>query len=206
MCDQHKADYANQLCQANCIKTKYYDEQLPASVNTLQTLEEKRIKQFKEFTDECVAVEMEVIPRIERCHKGMQVAVNEISAENDIECVVNALKTGYAKPANHVFEDLSNPSQKSSTPTNTSNISLNEQQSFDSTSSMRASKFKTISRLRGLLKPKVYTLATHPSAENILFSSEKSQKNHKHALVKSHFPFNTFFFSTLKHYNLKTRQ
>lgn len=179
ICDTYKADYGKNLCDANNTKKKFYDEQLPSVINSLQILEEKRINSFREFLRDSIGVETEVIPRIERCYKEMQDATNLISIENDIDTVVQLYKTGYKIPDDHVFEDLGEPSVPSSSSTtlnsngniSVDNHSLSNGGTIKSVNSLTSSngngkinrneKYKTLNPFKKILKSKVRHTHTH---------------------------------------------
>lgn len=120
-CDSLKADYANHLCEANKVKGKYYNEQLPSVLSNLQMLEEKRINSYKEYLIDSISIETEVMPRIEKCYKEMMNASNRISPANDVDVVVQLFKTGYKIPTDHVFEDLGEPTSCNSSVNNNNN-------------------------------------------------------------------------------------
>lgn len=154
-CDSCKAEYAKQLLEANQIKNKYYSEQLPQALNSFQILEEKRIKLFQDFINECVNIEKEVLPRIERCYKEIEDASNQISIEKDIDIVVNIFKTGYSIPVDHIFEDLSDNNQLN----NHKSTSLNSNGgTIGPNSNKRDNKYRTIHRIKGLFGSKVSLL------------------------------------------------
>ena len=102
-----EAEYGKQLCEANKTKSLYYREQLPTVLDTLQNLEKKRIMNFKGYICDCVNLEVEVMPRISRCHNEIENAAFLVDADKDTEIPVILYKTGYSIPNDYVFEDLS---------------------------------------------------------------------------------------------------
>ena len=156
-CDTLKAEYANHLCEANKVKSKFYNEQLPNVLNNLQLLEEKRINSYREFLKDSISIETEVMPRIEKCYNEMTSASNKISVENDVEVVVQLFKTGYKIPSDHVFEDLGEPTSSSTTNNNSSscNTSINSETlktmsttSISKSSTSRDKKYGTLNPLK----------------------------------------------------------
>ena len=121
-CNQCQADYGNQLCEANRVQALYFNEKLPAVLDTLQALEKRRVDTFKDFVLETVNIEIEVLPRIQQCLKEIEQSACQISSLDDTELVVAMFKTGYAVPGDHVFQDLTDKSQF-----NTSHVSISQQ-------------------------------------------------------------------------------
>jgi formin-binding protein 1 len=151
-CDSLKADYANHLCEANKVKGKYYNEQLPSVLNNLQMLEEKRINSYKEYLIDSISIETEVMPRIEKCYKEMMNASNRISPANDVDVVVQLFKTGYKIPTDHIFEDLGEPTSCNSSVNNNNNESSTPSNSVTSIgfngSKSRDKKYGTLNPLK----------------------------------------------------------
>lgn len=187
VCDQKQsnlntceAEYGKQLCEANKTKSLYYREQMPAVLDTLQNLEEKRINNFKGYICDCVNLEVEVMPRISRCHKEIENAALVIDPEKDSEIPVALYKTGYSIPNDYVFEDLNdknsysnlnnnlnqstNGSINSSIQNGTFNFSIN-----NAGHTTRQKKYRTISRLKGIF------LLSGGKPENDLYSLPPQQ-------------------------------
>lgn len=104
-----KSDYAKYLADANQIKNEYYQNQLPNLLQSLQSLEEKRIKLFQNLVIDTVNIETETLPRIQRALKDIEETAYAISYKNDTESVVIMYKTNQDLPEDHIFEDLSDP-------------------------------------------------------------------------------------------------
>jgi hypothetical protein len=177
-CDSFKADYANHLCDANKVKSKYYDEQLPSVLKNLQLLEERRLNAFKDFLKDTILIETEVIPRIERCYNEMTNAANKISDENDVEIVVQLFKTGYTIPPDHIFEDLGEPSVGTSTQTSNVNSSSNLSSNSNGTLSNKTNSFTSISSSNGKTRDKKYG-TLNPLKKIGIFKSKVSLKQKK---------------------------
>ena len=69
--DDCKNEYANQLQKTNEVQNKYYNASLPTVFQSIQDLDEKRIKGFKNFILKAVNVEKEVWPIVSQCLEGM---------------------------------------------------------------------------------------------------------------------------------------
>lgn len=160
--DVMEADYGKQLCEANRIKNLYYNDQLPAVFDMLQSIEERRIQQLKQCIKDCANIELEVLPRISKCLIEIQNASESIDFVTDSELIVSVYKTGYTIPSDYVFEDLKQLKNKESRVLN--NIGLNQtvlsNNSNSSSSSIsngqntqtvnRNKKYRTLNRIKGL--------------------------------------------------------
>ena len=69
--EDYKGVYASQLVKTNKYQEKYYYKDLPAVINSLQTIEVGRVEYFKDALNQCVAAERQVAPIIERCRDDM---------------------------------------------------------------------------------------------------------------------------------------
>lgn len=118
VCEQKKrifdalgADYAKQLGETNQQKNVYYTQQLPVVFDSLQQLEQRRVDEFKEYMNECVQIEVEVLPRIRQCLNGIEQSAQLINSQTDTNFVVDLFKTGYDIPPDHQFDDLNEKSE-----------------------------------------------------------------------------------------------
>jgi len=153
-CNSCKGEYAKQQIDANVVKNRYYTEQLPRLLDTLQQLEETRLKSFRDMLNDSVAIENEVIPRIKQCQDGILDASNSISIENDINFVINSFKTGYSIPPDHPFEDLSEKNAINNSQNSTRNATLSVSSLSSSSNTGRNNKYRTINRIRDLFTTK----------------------------------------------------
>ena len=69
--DDCKNEYANQLQKTNELQSKYYSQTQPAVYHSLQDVDEKRIKCFKNFILKAVSAEKEVLPIVSQCLDGV---------------------------------------------------------------------------------------------------------------------------------------
>lgn len=120
--NQCQAEYGNQLCEANRAKAVYYNEKLPSIMDSLHSMEVKRVESFKQFVLDAVSIEIEVVPRIQQCLREIESSASQISSDEDTEIVVSLFKTGYSIPPDHVFDDLN---EKFNGLMNNSKVSLN---------------------------------------------------------------------------------
>ncbi|XP_074655533.1 cdc42-interacting protein 4 homolog isoform X2 [Tubulanus polymorphus] len=127
MCEDCKNEYASQLQKTNEAQRLHYTQQMPQIFQNLQTMDENRGQKIQEFIKLCAKTERDVIPIINTCIDGMEVAAAEIDVAKDSQLVIEKYKSGYEPPDDIPFEDLStgvpnNPgggSQTSLTPKNT---------------------------------------------------------------------------------------
>ncbi len=185
------------MCEANKNKSLYYREQLPSVLDSLQNVEIKRINQFKGYICDCVNLEVEVMPRISRCHKEIETAALSIDSNKDTEIPVGMYKTGYSIPNDYVFEDLnekntfsnmnSNLNQSTNGSINSSSLangffnlvganhtvsnnnSNNNLNHNNNNHTSRQKKYRTISRLKGIF------LLTGGKQENDLYGLPPQQ-------------------------------
>lgn len=160
--DAMEADYGKQLFEANRVKNLYYNEQLPCVFDILQSIDERRVDQLKQCMKDSVHIELEVMPRINKCLNEIEGACDSVEVARDSELVVCAYKTGYAVPGDYVFQDLKQIKGRDGRSLNT--ISLNQtvvsNNSNSSSSSLgnsvntqtinRQKKYRTLNRLKGL--------------------------------------------------------
>lgn len=76
--DDAKNEYANQLQKTNELQSKYYTTTQPAVFQSLQEVDEKRIKCFRNFILKAVHVEKEVLPIVSQCLEGMVASAESI--------------------------------------------------------------------------------------------------------------------------------
>lgn len=83
VCDTAKNDYADQLQRTNDLQRQHYRSGIPEVFRNLQQLDEKRIKNIKNFIISSVDIERNVFPIIEKCLDGIVRAANVIN-EKDV--------------------------------------------------------------------------------------------------------------------------
>jgi len=105
--DDCKNEYANQLQKTNELQNKYYSQTQPAVYHSLQDVDEKRIKCFKNFILKAVSVEKEVIPIVSQCLDGVVSSAESIDEKEDSRIVIEKFKSGFSPPGDVPFEDLS---------------------------------------------------------------------------------------------------
>lgn len=73
----------------------------------LQELDEKRIKNVRNYMLKSVEIERAVSPIIATCLDGIENAANEINEKEDSLMVIERYKSGFTPPGDFPFEDLS---------------------------------------------------------------------------------------------------
>lgn len=77
------------------------------TVLALQELDEKRIKNMRNYMLKSVEIERAVAPIIAQCLDGIEKAANEINEKEDTMMVIERYKSGFQPPGDFPFEDLS---------------------------------------------------------------------------------------------------
>lgn len=105
-CESAKNEYADQLQRTNELQRQHYRSGLPEVFRQLQELDEKRIKNIKNFIRSSVEIERNVFPIINKCLDGIVKAADSINEKDDSLLVIEKYKTGFAPPEDIPFEDL----------------------------------------------------------------------------------------------------
>lgn len=79
MCEAAKNDYADQLQRTNELQRQHYRSGIPEVFRQLQELDEKRIKNIKNFMRSSVEIERNVYPIINKCLDGILKAADLIN-------------------------------------------------------------------------------------------------------------------------------
>ncbi|XP_012278084.1 formin-binding protein 1-like isoform X3 [Orussus abietinus] len=105
--EEAKTEYANQLQKTNEMQTLHYHTCMPEVFQHLQELDEKRIKNMRNYMLKSVEIERAVAPIIAQCLDGIEKAANEINEKEDTLLVIERYKSGFQPPGDFPFEDLS---------------------------------------------------------------------------------------------------
>ncbi|XP_013166435.1 PREDICTED: formin-binding protein 1-like [Papilio xuthus] len=106
-CEEAKQEYTEQLRKTNEAQRQHYEQRLPHVFKQLQDLDEKRIKNIKNFMLSSVDVERKVFPIIMQCLDGMETAANSINEKEDTQLVIERYKSGFVPPEEFRFEAAS---------------------------------------------------------------------------------------------------
>lgn len=143
-CDQAKNEYAVQLQQTNQLQRQHFRSGLPEVFRQLQDLDEKRIKNIKNFIKGSVELERNVFPIINKCLDGVLKAADIINEKEvgwdtrfstskyaqvlvcfqDTLLVIEKYKSGFQPPEDFPFEDLSKGGSDSGSANNLNVIQL----------------------------------------------------------------------------------
>ncbi|XP_072936257.1 formin-binding protein 1-like isoform X2 [Epargyreus clarus] len=104
LCEDAKQEYTDQLRKTNEAQRQHYEQRLPHVFKQLQDLDEKRIKNIKNFMLSSVDVERKVFPIIMQCLDGMEEAANSINEKEDTQLVIDRYKSGFVPPEDFRFE------------------------------------------------------------------------------------------------------
>lgn len=80
---------------------------MPDVFHQLQELDEKRVKNIKNFMISSVDIERKVFPILTQCLDGIVNAAEEINEKEDTNLVIDRYKSGFQPPEDIPFEDLS---------------------------------------------------------------------------------------------------
>ncbi|XP_074106534.1 formin-binding protein 1-like Cip4 isoform X2 [Cotesia typhae] len=105
--EEAKTEYANQLQKTNEMQTLHYHTAMPQVFHQLQELDEKRIKNMRNYMLKSVEIERAVAPIISQCLEGIEKAANEVNEKEDTLLVIERFKSGFQPPGDFPFEDLS---------------------------------------------------------------------------------------------------
>ncbi|XP_072386910.1 formin-binding protein 1-like isoform X2 [Diabrotica undecimpunctata] len=121
-CDSAKNEYAQQLQRTNELQRQHFRSGLPEVFRQLQELDEKRIKNIKNFFRASVDIERNVFPIINKCLDGILKAADIINEKEDTMLVIEKFKSGFQPPEDFPFEDLSKGGSDSGSANNINNI------------------------------------------------------------------------------------
>ncbi|XP_023246540.1 formin-binding protein 1 homolog [Copidosoma floridanum] len=105
--EEAKTEYAKQLQTTNEMQVLHYHTAMPEVFQHLQELDEKRIKNTRNYMLKSVEIERSVAPIIAQCLEGIEKAANEINEKEDTLLVIERYKSGFTPPGDFPFEDLS---------------------------------------------------------------------------------------------------
>ncbi|KAJ8941310.1 hypothetical protein NQ318_017850 [Aromia moschata] len=124
VCDAAKNEYAQQLQRTNDMQRQHFRSGLPEVFRQLQELDEKRIKNIKNFIRASVDIERNVFPIINKCLDGILKAADIINEKEDTLLVIEKYKSGFQPPEDFPFEDLSKGGSDSGSANNINNIQV----------------------------------------------------------------------------------
>jgi len=105
--DDSKNEYANQLQKTNELQAQFYNKLMPAVFNSLQDMDEQRVKCIQTFMRKSAQTEQDVLPIIAQCLEGIQRCTDSMDEKEDTRLAVEKYKSGFSPPGDIPFEDLS---------------------------------------------------------------------------------------------------
>eukprot|EP00090_Calanus_glacialis_P036488 TRINITY_DN6233_c0_g1_i6.p1 TRINITY_DN6233_c0_g1~~TRINITY_DN6233_c0_g1_i6.p1 ORF type:complete len:600 (+),score=196.76 TRINITY_DN6233_c0_g1_i6:105-1904(+) len=105
--DDSKNEYANQLQKTNELQKQFYTVLMPAVFQSLQDMDEKRVKCIQNFMRKSAQTEQDVLPIISQCLEGIQRCTDAMDEKEDSLLVIEKYKSGFLPPGDIPFEDLS---------------------------------------------------------------------------------------------------
>jgi len=105
--DDSKNEYANQLQKTNELQNQFYTKRMPAVFQSLQDMDEKRVKCIQNFMRKSAQTEQDVLPIIAQCLEGIQRCTDAMDEKEDSLLVIEKYKSGFLPPGDIPFEDLS---------------------------------------------------------------------------------------------------
>lgn len=105
--DDSKNEYANQLQKTNELQAQFYNKLMPAVFNSLQDMDEQRVKCIQTFMRKSAQTEQDVLPIIAQCLEGVQRCTDSMDEKEDSRLAVEKYKSGFSPPGDIPFEDLS---------------------------------------------------------------------------------------------------
>lgn len=106
-CEDTKTEYANQLQRTNEMQKQHYNLAMPEVFAQLQELDEKRVRNIRNFMVHSANIEKKVFPIINQCLDGIIKAADQINEKEDSALVIERYKSGFTPPGDIPFEDLS---------------------------------------------------------------------------------------------------
>jgi len=105
--DDSKNEYANQLQKTNELQNQFYSKMMPAVFQSLQDMDEQRVKMIQTFMRKSAQTEQDVLPIVGQCLEGIQRCTDSINEKEDSDLVIEKYKSGFLPPGDIPFEDLS---------------------------------------------------------------------------------------------------
>merc|ERR1719410_1912625 len=105
--DDSKNEYANQLQKTNELQSQFYSKMMPSVFQSLQDMDEQRVKMIQTFMRKSAQTEQDVLPIVAQCLEGVQRCTDSINEKEDSALVIEKHKSGFLPPGDIPFEDLS---------------------------------------------------------------------------------------------------
>jgi len=148
--DDSKNEYANQLQKTNELQAQFYNKLMPAVFQSLQDMDEKRVKCIQNFMRKSAQTEQDVLPIISQCLEGIQRCTDAMDEKEDSVLVIEKYKSGFLPPGDIPFEDLSTADSGSGNSTTTTPQSTPSEKKTSILGTITGGKLKKRSGLLGI--------------------------------------------------------
>jgi len=179
ICDDCKSAYAKQLESTNSLQREHYTKNIPSVFQSLQQLDEKRIRELADTMRLSAEVHLKVLPIVQKCLDGMVAASAEVNPAQDSQIVIGRYKSGFNPPGDIPFEDLSNfNSSNNSLTANNNGVNPGSQNSIHSSTSQENPAQQSPNKLNTLGKGRKNskTFSSPPSVKAGTISGKKKSK------------------------------
>ncbi|KAJ3614150.1 hypothetical protein NHX12_017726 [Muraenolepis orangiensis] len=105
--EECRNDYAAQLQKYNKEQNHFYYTEIPQIFNSMQNLEETRIRRLADGYCQFSEMEKSVMPIISKCLEGISAAGGKTNGKQDSLLLIEQYKSGIVRPADLEFEDYS---------------------------------------------------------------------------------------------------
>ncbi|XP_069086581.1 cdc42-interacting protein 4 isoform X1 [Pleurodeles waltl] len=114
MAEESKNEYALYLQKYNQDQGHFYFSDMPQIFSKLQAMDERRTLRLKDGYRSFADTDRQVLPIIGKCLDGMSSAADSIDEKQDSLALIEAHKSGFERPGDVEFEDLSQPMNRTS--------------------------------------------------------------------------------------------
>ncbi|XP_069460522.1 cdc42-interacting protein 4 isoform X4 [Ambystoma mexicanum] len=114
MAEESKNEYALYLQKFNQDQGQFYFSDMPQIFSKLQSMDERRTLKLREGYRGFADTERQVLPIIGKCLDGVSAAADSVNASQDSLALIEAHKSGFDRPGDVEFEDLSQPMNRTS--------------------------------------------------------------------------------------------
>ncbi|XP_062515709.1 formin-binding protein 1-like [Corticium candelabrum] len=107
--EEAKGNYVVQLDQTNRLQREHYSRAMPAVFDQLQKMEEKRISILSDRLADYADAERHVQSNVIACLDNITTVAKAVNSAQDMQVVIDDMKTGYKPPSDIPFEESGKP-------------------------------------------------------------------------------------------------
>jgi len=133
-----------------CFQNQFYNKLMPAVFQSLQDMDEKRVKCIQNFMRKSAQTEQDVLPIISQCLEGIQRCTDAMDEKEDSLLVIEKYKSGFMPPGDIPFEDLSTADSGSGNSSTTTPQSTPSEKKTSILGTITGGKIKKRSGLLGI--------------------------------------------------------